>query len=321
MISLKDYIVEGIFDGEDKMSKQADKEILKAKMTEVRNWVRMYTDKAKGTVKVYEEAGDFIVKFSGKTRYITIDYTKIPDDVKFNFVDSVCGKLVLNNPCDNFMERIIADSLDTLCINRAEKATTTGKVSIKSIEQLEYMINHNSKLHDLTPFKDSGIQWVFLSPADQPNLSFDVDLNGLNMDGLNVMGRFNYNKLEGPGFVVKTNGNYNVSRVDIEYGAQVIGLPSKLKELTDESWNTVLSGDAKEVDKLYLKVDPNVRFVELQDELDRLKQIISGEISLPKFKKLTFDTPYGNWKCKEKDLKDTVDIMIKGIEKENKYRK
>ena len=315
MISLKDYIIEGIFDGEDKMSKRADKEILKAKMAEVRNWAKIYTDKAGGTVKVYEEGGDFIVKFSGKTRYITIDYTNIPDNVKFNFIDSVCGKLVLNNTCDNFMERIIADSLDTLCINRAEKATTTGKVNIKSIEQLEYLINHNSKLHDLTPFKDSEIQWVFLSPADQPNLSVDINLNGLNMDGLNVMDHYNYNKSAGPGFVVKTKGNYNVKRADIEYGAKAEGLPSKLIELTDESWNTVLSGGIKEIDKLHLPVCPSSQFVDIQDELNRLKQIISGEISLPKFKKLTFSTPHGNWKCKEKDLKDTVDIMIKGIEK------
>lgn len=313
MISLKDYIIEGIFDGEDKMSKQSDKEIVKAKLADVRNWAKIYTDKAGGTVKVYEEAGDFIVKFSGKTRYITIDYTNIPDDVKFNLVDSVCGKLVLNNTCDNFMERIIADSLDTLCINRAEKATTTGKVSIKSIEQLEYLINHNSKLHDLTPFKDSEIQWVFLSPADQPNLSVDINLNGLNMDGLNAMDHYNYNKSAGPGFVVKTKGNYNVKRVDIEYGAKVEGLPSKLTELTDESWNTVLSGGVKEIDKLHLPVCPSSQFVELQDELDRLKQIISGEISLPKFKKLTFSTPHGIWKCKEKDLKDTIDTMIKSL--------
>lgn len=313
MISLKDYIIEGIFDGEDVVSKRADKEIIKTKLSDVRNWAKIHTDKAGGTVKVYEEAGDFIVKFSGKTRYITIDYTNIPDDVKFNLVDSVCGKLVLNNPCDNFMERIIADSLDTLCINRAEKATTTGKVSIKSIEQLEYMINHNSKLHDLTPFKDSEIQWVFLSPADQPNLSFDINLNGLDIDGLNVMGHYNYNKSSGPGFVVKTKGNYNVRRVDIEYGANAEGLPSKLKELTDESWNTVLSGDVKEIDKLHLNVCPFSQFVELQDELDRLKQIINGEISLPKFKNLTFNTPQGIWKCKEKDLKDTIDTMIKSL--------
>lgn len=313
MISLKDYIIEGIFDGEDKMSKQSDKEILKAKMAEVRNWVKIYTDKAGGTVKVYEEGGDFIVKFSGKTRYITIDYTNIPDDVKFNLVDSVCGKLVLNNACDNFMERIIADSLDTLCINRAEKATTTGKVSIKSIEQLEYLINHNSKLHDLTPFKDSEIQWVFLGIADQSNLNFDINLNGLDIDGLNVMGHYQYNKSAGPGFVVKTKGNYNVKRVDIEYGANAEGLPSKLKELTDESWNTVLSGYIKEIDKLHLPVCPSSQFVELQDELDRLKQIISGEISLPKFKNLTFKTPQGIWKCKEKDLKDTIDTMIKSL--------
>lgn len=313
MISLKDYIIEGIFDGEDVVSKRADKEIIKTKLSDVRNWAKIHTDKAGGTVKVYEEAGDFIVKFSGKTRYITIDYTNIPDDVKFNLVDSVCGKLVLNNPCDNFMERIIADSLDTLCINRAEKATITGKVSIKSIEQLEYLINHNSKLHDLTPFKDSEIQWVFLSPADQPNLSFDVNLNGLNMDGLNVMGHYNYNKSAGPGFVVKTKGNYNVRRVDIEYGANAEGLPSKLKELTDESWNTVLSSDVKEIDKLHLNVCPFSQFVELQDELDRLKQIINGEISLPKFKNLTFTTPHGKFKCKEKDLKDTIDTMIKSL--------
>lgn len=316
MISLKDYIIEGIFDGEDAVSKRADKEIIKTKLADVRNWAKIHTDKAGGTVKVYEEAGDFIIKFSGKTRYITIDYTNIPDDVKFNLVDSVCGKLVLNNTCDNFMERIIADSLDTLCINRAEKATTTGKVSIKSIEQLEYLINHNSKLHDLTPFKDSGVQWVFLSPADQPNLSFDVDLNGLDIDGLNVMGHYQYNKSAGPGFVVKTKGSYNIKRVDIEYGATVEGLPSKLTELTDEGWNTILSGDVKEVGKLYLKVCPPDRFVKPQDELDRLKQIISGEISLPKFKTLTFDTPYKNWKCKEKDLKDILDIMINVIEKE-----
>lgn len=313
MISLKDYINESVFDGEDAVSKRADKEIVKTKIAEVRNWAKIYTDKAGGTIKVYEEAGDFIVKFSGKTRYITIDYTNIPDDVKFNFVDSVCGKLVLNNTCDNFMERIIADSLDTLCINRAEKATTTGKVSIKSIEQLEYMINHNSKLHDLTPFKDSEIQWVFLSSADQSNLSFDINLNGLDIDGLNVMGHYNYNKSAGPGFVVKTKGNYNVRRVDIEYGANAEGLPSKLKELTDESWNTVLSGDVKEIDKLYLNVCPFSQFVELQDELDRLKQIINGEISLPKFKNLTFITPHGKFKCKEKDLKDTIDTMIKSL--------
>jgi hypothetical protein len=216
---------------------------------------------------------------------------------------------------DNFMERIIAGSLDTLCINRAEKATATGKVSIKSIEQLEYLINGNSKLHDLTPFKDSEIQWVFLDIADQPNLSFDINLNGLNMDGLNVMGYYQYNKSAGPGFVVKTKGNYNVKRVDIEYGAAVEGLPSKLTELTDESWNTVLSGDVKEVDKLYLKVCPSDKFVKLQDELNRLKQIISGEITLPKFKKLVFDTPYGDWKCKEKDLKDTINTIIGSIKK------
>jgi hypothetical protein len=136
------------------------------------------------------------------------------------------------------------------------------------------------------------------------------------MDGLNVMGYYQYNKSAGPGFVVKTKGNYNVKRVDIEYGAAVEGLPSKLKELTDESWNTILSGDVKEADKLYLKVCPPDRFVKPQDELKRLKQIISGEISLPKFKKLTFDTPYKNWQCKEKDLKDIIDIMIKVIEKE-----
>lgn len=313
MISLKDYIIEGIFDGEDAVSKRADKEIIKTKLADVRNWAKIHTDKAGGTVKVYEEAGDFIVKFSGKTRYITIDYTNIPDDVKFNFVDSVCGKLVLYNMEDNFMERIIADSLDTLCINRAEKATTTGKVSVKSIEQLEYIVNGNSKLHDLTPFKDSEIQWVFLDLADQPSLNFDINLNGLDIDGINVMDNYNYNKSAGPGFVVKIKGNYNVKRVDIEYGSKAEGLPSKLKELTDESWNTVLSGSVKEIDKLHLNVCPNSQFVDMQDELDRLKQIISGEISLPKFKNLTFTTPYGNWKCKEKDLKDTIDTMIKSL--------
>lgn len=316
MISLKDYINESVFDKEDAIMNKAVKSASKAKLAEVRNWVKVHIDKAGGAIKVYEEGGDFIVKFSGKSRYITIDYTNIPDDIKFNLVDSVCGKLVLYNMEDNFMERIIADSLDTLCINRAEKATTTGKVSVKSIEQLEYLINGNSKLHDLTPFKDSEIQWVFLDIADQPNLSFDVDLNGLNMDGLNVMGYYQYNKSAGPGFVVKTKGNYNVKRVDIEYGATAEGLPSKLTELTDEGWNTILSGDVKEVGKLYLKVCPPDRFVKPQDEIKRLKQIISGEILLPKFKTLTFDTPYKNWKCKEKDLKDVLDIMINVIEKE-----
>lgn len=316
MISLKDYIIESIFDKEDAIMDKTIKSATKAKLAEIRNWAKIHTDKAGGTMKIYEEGGDFIVKFSGKTRYITIDHTNIPDDIKFNLVDSVCGKLVLYNMEDNFMERIIADSLDTLCINRAEKATTTGKVSVKSIEQLEYIINDKSKLHDLTPFKNSKIQYMLIELADQTNLSFDLNLNGLDIkDDIHVMGQYNYSKSAGPGFVVKTKGNYNVKRVNVEYGARIEGLPSKLTELTDESWNTVLSGNVKEIDKLYLNVCPPDGFVELQDELDRLKQIIDGEISLPKFKKLTFDTPYGNWKCKEKDLIDTVDIMIKGIKK------
>lgn len=317
MIGLKDYITEGIFDDENMVSRHADKEIVKSKSAEIRNWVKMHVQKDRGTMKIYEENGDVIVKFSGKTRWITIDYTNIPEGVKFDFLNSACDKLVLNNPCDKFMEYIIADSLDEICINRAQNATKAGKVNIKSINMLSYLINGNSKLHTLTRFKNCEIQYIFLNLADQPNLSFDINLNGLDIKReLVIAGHYNYNKTIDPyGFVVKTKGDYNSKSVRVEYGAKVEGLPSKLTELTDESWNTVLSGDVKEVDKLYLKVCPSDKFVKLQDELNRLKQIISGEITLPKFKKLVFDTPYEDWKCKEKDLKDTINTIIGSIKK------
>lgn len=317
MISLKDHIIEGIFDDENVIMNKTIKSATKARSAEIRNWVKIHVQNDRGTMKIYEENGDVIVKFSGKTRWITIDYTNIPEGVKFDFLNSACDKLVLNNPCDKFMEYIIADSLDEICINRAENATKAGKVNIKSIDMLSYLINDKSKLHTLTRFKNCEIQYMFLELADQPSLSFDINLNGLDIKRLiRIVGHYNYNKTTDPyGFVVKTKGNYNTKGIEVDYGANVEGLPSKLTELTYESWNTVLSGDVKEVDKLYLKVCPSDKFVKLQDELNRLKQIISGEITLPKFKKLVFDTPYGDWKCKEKDLKDTINTIIGSIKK------
>lgn len=95
MINLKDYINEDLL--RDYYSR-----VDNTKKTQVKAWLSTNVTKSKGKISTNAFGSAIIVHFKNAVK-ICIDFTNIPEYVKFNFID-VTGPVILKNKPDNFID-------------------------------------------------------------------------------------------------------------------------------------------------------------------------------------------------------------------------
>ena len=106
MISLKDYIIEGIFDDEITISKQTDKTIINS----IKVWAKTHISKKKGRMKSYmDDNGDYILEYTG-VGDLEINFLDIPDIVKIKVNNP--QNTFLSNVADGFMEKFVDSDIN-----------------------------------------------------------------------------------------------------------------------------------------------------------------------------------------------------------------
>lgn len=274
MISLKDYIIEGIFDDEITISKQTDKTIINS----IKGWAKTHISKKKGRMKSYVgDNGNYILEYIG-AEDLEIDFLDIPDIVKIKVNNP--QNIYLDNIVDGFMEKFVDSEFNNLYIVNG-RAKFVGDVQPYKINLLYLDLDDCPGLSDLSPFKNCDIYDLSISCHQQNKRS--IDLNGLNIKNeLKFTGYYGYTGKNTHELIV--TGKYNVNDdIRIQF-LKVHGLPQKISGcLYDNTGLSWWDNDIKSIDeKLIFGVSKEL-FKEVYDI------VTSKNVKLPKFNKAQFD--------------------------------
>lgn len=273
MISLKDYIIEGIFDDEITISKQTDKTIINS----INAWAKTHIAKKKGRMTSYmSDKGDYILEYIG-AEDLEIDFLDIPDIVKIKVNNP--QNIYLDNIVDGFMEKFIDSEFNNLYIVNG-RAKFVGDMQPYKINLLYLDLDDCPNLSDLSPFKDCNI--YDLSISCHHNNKHSIDFDGLNIKNeLKFNGYYGYTGKNTHELTV--TGKYDANDIIIQF-LKIQGLPQKisgiLRDNTGLSW---WNNDIKSIDeKLVFGVSKEL-FKEVYDI------VTSKNFKLPKFNKAQID--------------------------------
>lgn len=274
MISLKDYIIEGIFDDEETILSKVNKSVI----NDIKTWAKTHILKKKGRMKSYMgDDGDYILEYIG-VEDLEIDFLDIPDIVKIKVNNP--QNIYLDNIVDGFMEKFIDSEFNNLYIVNG-KAKSVGDTQPYKINLLYLDLDDCPNLSDLSPFKDCNIYDLSISCHHHNKRS--IDFNGLNIKHeLKFSGYYGHAGKNTHEIIV--TGKYNVNDdIRIQF-LKVRGLPQKISGcLYDNAGLSWWDNDIKSIgEKLIFGVSKEL-FKEVYDI------VTSKNFKLPKFNKAQID--------------------------------
>lgn len=273
MISLKDYIIEGIFDDEITISKQTDKTIINS----IKAWAKTHIAKKKGRMKSYMgDDGNYILEYTG-VEDLEINFMDIPDIVKIKANNP--QNTYLSQVADGFMEKFVDSEFNNLFIN-AGSAKFVGNVQPCKINLLHLDLDSCPRLSDFGSFKNCNIYDLTVSCHNLNKRSIDFD--GLNIKNQLTFYGYYGNTGKNTHELIVT-GKYNANDIRIQF-LKVRGLPQKISgRLYDGEGLSWWDNDIKSIDeKLVFGVSKEL-FKEVYDVLT------SKNFKFPKFNKAQFD--------------------------------
>jgi hypothetical protein len=274
MISLKDYIIEGIFDDEETILSKVNKSVI----NDIKAWAKTHIAKKKGRMTSYmSDDGDYILEYIG-VEDLEIDFLDIPDIVKIKVNNP--QNIYLNNIVDGFMEKFVDSEFNNLYIVNG-RAKFVGDMQPYKINLLYLDLDDCPNLSDLSPFKDCDIYDLSISCHQQNKRS--IDFNGLNIKNeLKFSGYYGHAGKNTHEIIV--TGKYNVNDdIRIQF-LKVHGLPQKISGcLHDNAGLSWWDNDIKSIgEKLIFGVSKDL-FKEVYNI------VTSKNFKLPKFNKAQFD--------------------------------
>jgi hypothetical protein len=273
MISLKDYIIEGIFDDEKTIFSKVNKSII----NDIKVWAKTHIAKKKGRMKTYiGDGGDYILEYTG-VEDLEINFLDIPDIVKIKANNP--QNTYLSHAADGFMEKFVDSEFNNLLIKDGS-AKFVGNVQPCKINLLHLDLDSCPRLSDFSPFKNCNIYDLTIS-------YHNLNKHSIDFDGLNIK-----NELKFYGYYGHTGkntheltvtGKYNANDIKIAF-LKVRGLPQKISgRLYDGEGLSWWDNDIKSIDeKLTFGVSKEL-FKEVYDV------VTSKNFKFPKFNKTQFD--------------------------------
>ena len=273
MISLKDYIIEGIFDDEIAISKQTDKSIINS----IKEWAKTHIAKKKGRMKSYVgDNGDYILEYTG-VEDLEINFSDIPDIVKIKANNP--RNTYLSRVEDGFMEKFVDSEFNNLLINSGS-AKFIGNVQPCTINALHLDLDDCPNMTDFSSFKNCNIYYLIVS-------CHNFNKHSINFDGLNIKNELKFNGYYGytgkNTHELTVTGKYDADDITIQF-LKIQGLPQKIPgTLRDNAGLSWWNNDIKSIGEKFVFSVSKELFKEVYDI------VTSKNIKLPKFNKAQID--------------------------------
>lgn len=179
MKSLKNYILEGIFDMDSNAS-NLDVKIIK-------NWVKSNISKTSGRIKTEKYNDGFKITNVGYTHSIEIDFQNCPPNVIFEFE---CNTISLHNLADGDLNKIQSLKIIDLAIINSSVSTLKNFPKISKNYIASLTLENCNNLNDISDI--SHLQIGFLRIYNQKQNSI-LNASGVSVNDL-VLYDTNYNK-------------------------------------------------------------------------------------------------------------------------------